>query len=613
VAVALTAVGVTGGIVLTRGGDDPAHPKSGAGGTQEVRSAFTTFPADAAAKGDGLDQELTAVAADGTVAVAAGGESDPQGGGPARTLFVVSPDGGHTWRQAPVEGTGVPRRISASPGAWLARSDDGVLWTSTDGLTWERRPDGSGTPFGADDKIIGAAATPAGWIAIGLAKSGGPLHGTPVLWLSKDGATWERRTAKALGLPVSDDAVAFTRISVNGAAVTIEAVRMKHLEDARTSRREISWVTENGGANWKVADKSGWRRVQKPKSAESLLSAVPTPKAATLPGGQKLDASAVSGPQTLLVGRTTGGPDSDPVLTVRDGSGHDTRVDLAQVSGVIGRDLNLAALASAGTRIAAGGSRDGLASVWTSTDGNSWIRAALPSGPAKGRLTEIVNGSAGWLAAGPGLVFTSADGAGWTRPKNVPAFGKITDAAAGQAGYLVIGDHATVWHSTDLVTWTHAAAPNGTVRAVTARPGGFTAVGDRSGRPVAWNSPDGRTWAPADLPGTTGVSFVAAKGPLLIAGGPQTSFLSPDGGLTWEPGTLKGDLTALTTTPTGFFATGTDGANILTWASADGRTWQAGKGPAGRITAVAPLAQSLVSVGTSGGQPVLWLPGKTSA
>src|SRR4051794_14608215 len=102
VAVALTAVGVTGGIMLTRGGDDPVPPKPGAPGKQEVRSAFAAFPADAAAKGDGLDQELTAVAAEGTVAVAAGGESDPQGGGSARTLFVVSPDGGHTWKQAPV-------------------------------------------------------------------------------------------------------------------------------------------------------------------------------------------------------------------------------------------------------------------------------------------------------------------------------------------------------------------------------------------------------------------------------------------------------------------------------------------------------------------------------
>jgi hypothetical protein len=605
--------GVTAGIVLTQGGDDPAQPKPGALGKQEVRSAYPAFPADAAAKGDGLDQELTAVAADGTVAVAAGGESDPQGDGPARTLFVVSPDGGRTWKQAPVEGTGVPRRISASRGAWLARSDDGVLWTSTDGLAWERRPDGSGTPFGADDKIVGAAATPDGWLAIGLAKSDGLLRGTPVLWLSKDGAKWERRTAKALGLPVSDDAVAFTRISADGASVTIDAVRMKHLEDSKTSRREISWTTENGGANWKVADKSSWRRVQRPKSAESLLSAVPQPKSASLPSGQKLNASAISGPQTLLVGRTTEGPDDDPVLTVRDGSGKDTRVDLTQVAGVVSRDLNLAALTSAGSRLAATGSRDGLASVWTSADGNTWTRATLPSSPVKGRLTEIVNGSAGWLAAGSGLAFSSADGATWTKPKDVPSFGKIIDAAAGPAGYVVIGDHAKVWHSTDLVTWTDSEAPTGTIRAITARPGGFTAVGDRSGRPVAWNSPDGRTWTPADLPGTTKVSFVAAKGSVVVAGGPQASFLSPDGGLTWETGTLKGDLTTLTATPTGFFATGTDGANILTWASTDGRTWQAGKGPAGRITAAAPLAQSLVSVGTSGGQPVLWMPGKTSA
>ena len=82
---------------------------------------------------------------------------------------------------------------------WLTGGDlgpgltDGVIWTSADGLTWERVPDPDGVFSGPGDQRIEAViAGGPGLIAVGF--SGGPDGFTGVeatVWVSADGLVWE--------------------------------------------------------------------------------------------------------------------------------------------------------------------------------------------------------------------------------------------------------------------------------------------------------------------------------------------------------------------------------------------------------------------------------------
>ncbi|WP_460371085.1 hypothetical protein, partial [Actinocorallia lasiicapitis] len=183
---------------------------------------------------------------------------------------------------------------------WLAGAADGTLWTSPDGTAWTRAAEGAGKVFGPTDRIIGAAATPQGWVAIGMAPAGGPLKALPLLWTSPDGKSWTRHAAGSYGLPADDELAALTRISAAGPGLTLEGVRLKHLEKT-PFQRDVVWTSDNGGRSWDVQSKTGNRAVPRPASAFDLIPGPPP------------------GTATARPGRTTGpAGDTDPTLTLTD-------------------------------------------------------------------------------------------------------------------------------------------------------------------------------------------------------------------------------------------------------------------------------------------------------
>ncbi|WP_203883585.1 hypothetical protein [Planotetraspora kaengkrachanensis] len=189
-----------------------------------------------------------------------------------------------------------------------------------------------------------------------------------------------------------------------------------------------------------------------------------------------------------------------------------------------------------------------------STDGGrDWDlgRVAGPAGyeAGAGAVGRVVGGGGRWLAVGTDVsswagqaargMWVSADGRAWTAvdPEGLAAFGgqdRITDVARTTAGFVAVGS---------------AALKNGTIG------------------PVAWTSPDGKTWTRAGEIGTPdkvrGMRAVVARGDQVVAladpgpGDPGSVILrSADGGRTWS-GTAA-TLAGVQPEP-GALATGGDG------------------------------------------------------
>ena len=188
------------------------------------------------------------------------------------------------------------------------------------------------------------------------------------------------------------------------------------------------------------------------------------------------------------------------------------------------------------------------------------------------------------------------------------------------------------------------------MRAVTAGPHGFVAVGADGNAAAAWTSPNGQAWTQQNVPLPVGATravlqYVASNGRTVVAvgtalttAGQQLPFAasSADGGRTWAESALpvpsgRAFVTALTATgaATGsgagsqFLATGTYGStpghqDVVVWTSASGSAWQAvtptGQGLTGTgiqaITGLDVWDRTLTGVGftaTPGGeQPVFW-------
>jgi hypothetical protein len=262
------------------------------------------------------------------------------------------------------------------------------------------------------------------------------------------------------------------------------------------------------------------------------------------------------------------------------------------------------------------------------------------------------------------VVLTSGNGSAWAAADREPAFsqpGLVTvQAAAAQTvgtpsgGYVIVGYQsaggrttAAAWFSTGLTGWQRATVPtqNGTqMRAVTAGPHGFVAVGADGNAAAAWISPNGQAWTQQNVPLPVGATravlqYVASNGRTVVAAGAalttagrQLPFAasSDDGGRTWAESALpvpagRAFVTALTSTGTGsqYLATGTFGStpghqDVVVWTSASGSAWQAAT-PAGQgltgtgIQAITGLDVSnrvLTGVGFTaapgGEQPVFW-------
>src|SRR5690242_14155360 len=218
--VALLAVAVAGIVITGRLGAGP-----GPGGLMVAspsgRLADAQFAAAGGAPAPEVPPTLTGVAAAGRTVVAVGSQAALP---VARPLVLTSSDGGRTWQltvlRAP-PGGGVPLMVAGGHEGWLAVGPD-ASWTSPDGRSWRLGP--GVAPLAGGDRVQALAQTPGGFAAVGenVRPVGDDLVRTPVLWTSANGLTWQRRGAGELDLPAGKGRVAGLRwVAARGSVLMI--------------------------------------------------------------------------------------------------------------------------------------------------------------------------------------------------------------------------------------------------------------------------------------------------------------------------------------------------------------------------------------------------------
>jgi hypothetical protein len=606
-------------------------------------AAFGTYPGQ---QQRGVFQTVNRIVASGNTIVTIGSQ---QSDGVVRQQFFVSTNGGTTWRLAPVQAAdggpapvGYPAaRLAGGPGGWLAIGPQ-AIWTSKDGTSWTLAATHGITPQLPGDSVWVLTSTAQGYLAAGTGAAG---HGATqaVIWTSANGLTWQRKTAAQLGLAGPGETVRSISYATWRGADTVISGQVA----ARGKTYSGVWLSTDGGSAWtRVAvpadhgasasvtglgfDDSGMIAVRPGRSASGADIGVayfsPNGRAwqysATIDAaggwspslvkgsdygfvvagtdaagqivaytgtgtgtswqptaalGEAADASVVGATVApagaiVAVGYTAGSKASQqPVFLEANTAGSVRPISLAGIPGGTVPELTVDGLAVADGQQVAVGSADGYPAVWRKGSGNNWALvtqlSSVSAGSGLNALTSVTHGTAGWLAVGaPGpYVLISADGTSWQAATGP---GSITDdlagvaavaTAAGPAGYIIVGRLvppgggcvADVWWSPNLTTWTRAhdvndATGSSQVLAVAADAHGFVSAGAHDGHPAVWTTTNGRSWKTIVLPMPAGASGavlrqiaisgdrVAALGQATTAAGPEPiAELSVDGGATW--------------------------------------------------------------------------------
>jgi hypothetical protein len=638
-------------------GDQPSSQQPTRSTTAQSPPTIATYPGQ---QQHGVFQAVSRIVASGNMIVAIGSQVSD---GLARQQFFVSADGGATWRLAPVRTPdggqpplGYPAtRVAGGPGGWLAEGPQ-ALWTSPDGLSWTLAATHGITPQLPHDVILVLTRTADGFVAAGQGAAPGG-RSQAVIWTSHDGLSWQRMTAAQLGLVgwlSTDGGSAWTRVTVpadHGASDTITGLgsdasgllAVRPGVSASGAADGVAYFSPNG-SDWQysatIGAAGGWSPsvvkgsgyglvVTGTSAAGRVVAYVSTGTGAVWqPTGSLGDAAGESvvgatvGPArtVVAVGSATGSKVSQqPVFLEANTAGSVRPVPLAAIPGAVIPELAVNGLAVAGGQQVAVGSADGYPAVWRKASGGSWALVSslsqVSAGSGLTALTGVTRGSAGWLAVGvPGpVVLTSADGTTWRSaagPGSIAeALGSVSvvAATAGPAGYVIVGKLkvngvcvADVWWSPNLTSWTRAHDVNDVsgssqVLAVAADQHGFVSVGSHNGKPAVWTTTNGRSWTTIVLPHPAGLRSaqleqVAISGNRVVAlghgippaGNVPFAELSVDGGTTWHQvpfGSPGPDttFTALTAGPGGFTAAGQFGPTgqrqIAVWTSANGTVW----------------------------------------
>jgi hypothetical protein len=614
---------------------------------------FDTYPGQ---QQRGVFQTINRVVAAGNTIVTTGSQTSD---GLVRQQFLVSTDAGASWRLAPVRAPGGGQAALGHPAALLAGGQGGwvavgphAIWTSQAGLTWTLAATHGISPRLPGDSVWVITKTAVGFLAAG-AGPGPAGHGTSqaVLWTSRDGVTWQRMTAAQLGLAGPGETVLnISYATWRGSATVISGTVVSNTGASGRTSHDAAWLSTNGGAAWSRVtipadhgagtaisglgfDGSGLIAVRPGRtaggaadgiayfspngrdwqysatidaaggwspgvvkgsdygfvvcgtSASGQLVAYTSTGAGTnwLPTGPLGNAAAesvvgatvASAGTILAIGYTAASKVSQQPVFVEAGTDGSVRpVSLASITGAAIPELAINGTAVAGGLQIAVGSANGYPAVWQRTTGGAWTLVSslglVAADPRLRALTSVTHGSAGWLAVGtPGpVVLASADGTVWG-----VAAGNITQnlagvsavaAASGPAGYVIVGKLvapgggcvADVWWSPNLISWTRAHDVNDTtgssqVLAVAADANGFVSVGSHDSQPAVWTTANGRSWETIVLPMPDGAATavlqqvaingdnVVALGQATTGSGPAASTvpfaeLSADGGQDWQ-------------------------------------------------------------------------------
>ncbi|MBB6399567.1 hypothetical protein BKA00_006481 [Actinomadura coerulea] len=571
-AVALVAAGVLVVPGLIGGGDDD-------GGGAGAKLAGALFPVDAAARTDGRDQQVTGVAARGSTVVAVGGETDPQS---SRGMFLVSADGGRTFRSVDQQGTdggvapsgGVPEAVGASRRGWVAvgsrAGGGGAVWTSKDGKEWRRQPDAVGDVFGPHDRVTRIVGTGGGFLAVGENSPKGDFSDArPAVWLSSDGRRWEARVGDQIGLQVQNGELALVEAAANGDVILLEGLITPDSKKPGPYRKV--WRSDDAGRTWAASE-------------------VPAPK----------------GSRGLMIG---GG----------GGSGFLAMREMSASGKVFGQ-------------------------AFTSKDGRSWTRTGKLEPAGYQRTNGIVADGQGFTAVvvrgTDVLLARSANGAAWKAAGSAESkAGREVLGAAASGGQTVLvgrepggGDLDPllgVWDAggaavpVDLAKIPGAIRPDHAVRAVAAANGLAVAVGSASGDAAVWSSRDGASWKAAQglgaaftRPGPQRLDDVAAGGAGWLAVGYDQSaprrplVVTSQDGSTWQaadtaPAFAANKQGAPVTNAAaagsaGYVVVGTQGYSGAIWYSPDLKNWARGAGADPRMTAGTKTASRWMLDVTSG-------------
>ncbi|MEV5824913.1 hypothetical protein AB0L25_04995 [Spirillospora sp. NPDC052242] len=641
----LAAVAIIAGggyaVVTLVGGDD------GPSGGGDAKLAAAAFPVPGSAQTDGRDQEFGGAAAVGQTVVTVGSEA---GAGATRGIFLVSTDGGRTFKSATVQGAAgnaTPQAVGGGQAGWVAigaGTTGGAVWTSSDGQSWTRQPDAVGRVFDGGNRVDRIVATGGGYIAMGATSAKGDFSDEePAVWLSTDGRAWEARVGDQIGLNVQKASYSLVEIAASGDVVLLEGL-IKPDNKKPPQYRKV-WSSQDGGRTWAASEvpvpkgsrglivgggQAGFMAVREMKDGDTMFGQAFVSK----DGQSWTKAGKIAAEGYRSTSRIVGDAGGYTALVARGGDvllSHSADGTTWKAAGTAtakpGREVTGAAVVNGQTvlvgREPGGGDMDPLLAVWDANGQQVPIDLAkIPGAIRPDHAVQAVGGSdalavAVGSASGDAAVWTSADGAAWKSAQGLgaaftrPGPQRLLDVATGKSGWVAVGydqtapKRALVVSSQDGATWQAAdsaaafrpdaeGAP--TTSGVAAGSAGYVVVGTHGYSASAWSSTDLKTWekgAGTDANALKGTSD-AFKWMLDVAA-PSSGFVAVGGHRDAQ------------------------GNHPAVWSSADGKQWTLKSLPVpsgvseAHLTHVAAKGDTLVAAGIAATQQGLVWIGYTSA